>query len=143
MTKAKVGRYGTRTPKTRFVAGFVGKTNFVDGACVGDQVVVGGLAIERRRFGDGGQAFGTKVLFSLRPQHITLHRKRPTSLDGDRCVIEGRVVERSYLGDAWEYGVTLHASALRLRVTTLPLQVFEIDEQVWLDFAPQQLVAVA
>src|SRR6185437_1719415 len=55
-------------PKTRFVAGFIGRTNLIEGACEGDAVVFDGFALPRRAFENGGGHLSGKVLVSLRPQ---------------------------------------------------------------------------
>src|SRR5881394_3246286 len=60
-------------PRTRFVAGFIGRTNFLDGEVRGDDVVFDHFTIPRARFVEAGELQG-RVSFSLRPQSIHLHR---------------------------------------------------------------------
>src|SRR5262244_1191385 len=45
-------------PRTRFVAGFIGRTNFLDGKVRGDDVVFDGFAIPRNRFEDAAALHG-------------------------------------------------------------------------------------
>jgi iron(III) transport system ATP-binding protein/putative spermidine/putrescine transport system ATP-binding protein len=56
--------------------------------------------------------------------------------------VRGRIAERAYLGETWDYLVALECGQ-RLRVAALPAQVFEADEDVWLEFDPSQMVAVS
>jgi len=60
-------------PRTRFVAGFIGRTNFLEGDVRGDDVVFDHFTIPRARFVEAAELRG-RVSFSLRPQSIHLHR---------------------------------------------------------------------
>ena len=127
-------------PKTRFVAGFIGRTNFLEGERRGADVVFDGFAIPARQFTDAG-APGGRVSFSLRPQSIHLHRQRPAPSD-TAVVIAGEIVQRAYLGEHWDYAVRPSGRALTLRVTARPHEVFEVDEKVWLELDPRQMAAI-
>jgi iron(III) transport system ATP-binding protein len=127
-------------PRTRFVAGFIGRTNFLDGVCAGDLVDFDRFAFPRACLGDGLAKDG-RILFSVRPQSLKLHRASPTG--GSPLVVESRLVERAFLGETWEYIVAPGDGDLRLRATTPPNQIFEAGEVVWLEFDPAQMVAVA
>jgi ABC-type Fe3+/spermidine/putrescine transport system ATPase subunit len=129
-------------PATRFVAAFIGRTNFLEGTCEGQEIRFDRFAIRRDRFEQGGQHFAGTVLFSVRPQSILLHRQPPPPPDG-ASLIEGRLVERAYLGESWEYVVVPLGSALRLRVTAPPCEVFQVGEQVWLALDPKQMVPIS
>jgi ABC-type Fe3+/spermidine/putrescine transport system ATPase subunit len=129
-------------PRTRFVAGFIGRTNFVDGACEGEEVLFDRFALPRGRFEDGGRGFGRTLLFSVRPQSIVLHRESAAPTDGS-CFVAGEVVERAYLGESWDYVVAPTDSALRLKVATPPVHIFTVGEKVWLEFDPSQMAPIA
>ena len=124
-------------PRTRFVAGFIGRTNFLEGEVRAGDVVFDGFAIRHDRFAEPAALHG-RVSFSLRPQSIQLHRRRPPATDAT-CAIAGRIAQRAYLGEHWDYGVRPAGSALSLRVTARPHEVFEVDEDVWLELDPQQM----
>ena len=128
-------------PRTRFVAGFIGRTNFLDGDVRGGDVVFDHFAIARSRFAESDALQG-RVSFSLRPQSLHLHRSAPPASDR-ACVIAGRIVQRAYLGEHWDYGVRPKDSQLHLRVTARPHEVFEVDEDVWLELDPTQLAHIA
>ncbi len=129
-------------PKTRFVAGFIGRTNLLAGTCNGTAVAFDHFTLPRGMFEDGGQALAGEVLFSVRPQSIALHRFAPTGCDRV-CLVQGRLVQRTFLGETWDYIVSPADSGLRLKVTALPFQVFEVGEKVWLEFDPVQMAPVA
>ena len=77
----------------------------------------------------------------MRPQSIALRRSAPPPGER-RCLVPGRLVERVYLGEFWEYIVVPQDSALRLKVTTAPVDVYEVGEEVWLEFDPGQMALV-
>ncbi len=124
-------------PRTRFVAGFIGRTNLLSGLVRGEDVVFDHFTIGRERFPDPAALQGP-VTFSLRPQAIHLHRQSPAA-SAHVCVIPGVVAQRAYLGEHWDYTVRPAGSALVLRVTARPHEVFEVDEKVWLELDPRQM----
>jgi len=129
-------------PRTRFVAGFIGRTNLVEASCDGTSVQFDHFALPRQMFEDGGRTLSGRVLFSIRPQSITLHRK-PEAAREPACTIEARLEQRTFLGETWDYIAAPTGSALRLKIAAPPFQVFEAGEKVWLEFDPRQMSAVA
>ena len=125
-------------PRTRFVAGFIGRTNFLDGEVRGDDVAFDRFAIPRAPLPRGRRRSPGRCRFSLRPQSIHLHRQPPSPSDG-AVPDPRRVVQRAYLGEHWDYTVRPADSALPLRVTARPHEVFEVEENVWLELDPQQM----
>jgi iron(III) transport system ATP-binding protein len=128
-------------PRTRFVAGFIGRTNFIDGEARGGEVAFDGFALPRALFAEPERLQG-RVTFSIRPQSIHLHGQAPPSSDRTHA-IPGTVVQRAYLGEHWDYAVRPEGSALSLRVTARPHEVFEVGGRVWLDIDPGQMAAIA
>ena len=124
-------------PRTRFVAGFIGRTNFLDAEVRGDDVVFDHFTIARTLF-EAPDALRGRVSFSLRPQSIHLHREPPPASEAV-WLVAGRVVQRAYLGEHWDYTVRPAESALMLRVTARPHEVFEVDAPVWLEVDPRQM----
>jgi ABC-type Fe3+/spermidine/putrescine transport system ATPase subunit len=129
-------------PKTRFVASFIGRTNFLTGTCDGQEIRFDHFTIPRDRFEGGGQQFSEAPLFSVRPQSIRLHREPPPA-PGGICLVEGCLLERNYLGEFWEYVIVPLGGELRLRVTASPTEVFEVGERVWLALDPKQIVPIS
>jgi len=127
-------------PRTRFVAGFIGRTNFLDGEVRDGAVVFDRFAIALEQFEEAGALSG-RVSFSLRPQSIGLLRRPPAAASGS-SVVRGRILQRAYLGEHWDYAVRPDESALSLRVTAPPHEVFEVGETVWLELDPRQMAHI-
>jgi len=124
-------------PRTRFVAGFIGRTNFLDGRVDGDRIVFDGFTVPA-----GSAPAGVAgASFAVRPQTIALHRTGRAVADSGWWV-EGRVTERAYLGEYWEYVVRPANGGLRLRVTTTPADVYQADEAVWLEIDPGRIARI-
>jgi ABC-type Fe3+/spermidine/putrescine transport system ATPase subunit len=127
-------------PRTRFVASFIGRTNLLDAQCAGEEIRFGSFGLPRAMFGDVAGAGGT-VTFSVRPQSIVLHRAAPS---GETVrFVPGRLVERAFLGESWDYVVSPSGSDTRLKVTARPAEVFEAGDEVWLEFDPSQMAPVS
>jgi iron(III) transport system ATP-binding protein len=124
-------------PKSRFVAGFIGRTNFIDASRSGDSLAFDGGQIPADALKDAPSS-GTCTL-SVRPQNIGLSTTKPAN---GRLSIAGEIVERAYLGEHWDYHVRLGQSATTLRVSMPPVNVHAVHEQVWLDIDPAQVVVL-
>ncbi|MBX6376259.1 MAG: ABC transporter ATP-binding protein [Acetobacteraceae bacterium] len=129
-------------PRTRFVAGFIGRTNLVEGRLAADEIAFDGFALKAAQLTgpvpvEGGNR---PILLSIRPQSMMLHRTPPDA--NGRPVLPAMVAERVYLGESWDYVVRPRDSGLRLRVAAPPLQVHEVGESVWLEMDPHQIAVV-
>jgi len=124
-------------PRTRFVAGFIGRTNFLDGTVEGDMVRFPGFAVPAH----GQGALSTQVSFSIRPQNIALHSAPPAVRNGT-WVIEAQVTERAYLGERWDYVVRPSQSDVTLRATTTAAQICEVGATVWLEIDPRDAARI-
>nr|WP_246522725.1 ABC transporter ATP-binding protein [Neoroseomonas eburnea] len=107
-------------PRTRFVADFLGKSNFLEGTVRG--AAPGGFALEAGaarlavRLPDGAAplAEGSRSLLSLRPEKIALLAEG----DAAENVAEGRILAFAYLGAGFSLRVaTEHLGEIR---ATLP-----------------------
>ena len=128
-------------PRTRFVAGFIGRTNFLEGEARDGLVAFDGFTTPAAQLGDGVPARG-RLTFSLRPQSIHLHRQRPPAAEA-AMVVPGAIVQRAYLGEHWDYLVRPAEGGLTLRVTARPHEVFEVSEKVWLEIDARQMAPIA
>jgi len=124
-------------PKSRFVAGFIGRTNFVEGSLQGSEVRFDGFGAPASAL-EGATGSGG-LLYSLRPQAIGLSAQKPA---GGGLSFEAEIVDRSYLGEYWDYQVRPLAGSKPLRVSTAPTAVFEAGSRVWLEIAPSAMVRV-
>lgn len=128
-------------PKTKFVAGFIGRTNFLEGKIESGAVRFDGFEIKTDMLALPRQLRGS-VTLSIRPQSIALSDSVPQSEDR-RWSIEGVVAQRAYLGEFWDYFVTPAHGAATLRVTAPPASVIEIGQRVWLSIDPAQIVCLS
>jgi len=142
-------------PKTRFVAGFIGRTNFLEGTCDGDTVRFAGFSVPTRLLSSEA-SLPRNVLVSLRPQSIRLQNRGQTTFSGKsgtdlgqrppdesgRCPVAGSIQRRTYLGEFWDYYVTLADAPQPLRVTTPPQDVFEVNASVWVEIETAQLTVI-
>ena len=78
--------------------------------------------------------------FSLRSQSPALHRDCPAG--GDCVVLPGSIVERAFLGETWDYAFQSEVSGLRLRITSPPLNVFDVGQKVWLEINPSHIIPI-
>ncbi|MGW4031240.1 ABC transporter ATP-binding protein [Streptomyces sp. NPDC004838] len=96
-------------PATRFVADFIGTSNFLTGRLAGGRLGVEGLG--NLAVPDGhGLADGSEVHLAVRPENVRLAR---TEAELTECavVLEGTLEQIVYLGNATRYHLTLTSGA--------------------------------
>jgi len=128
-------------PKTRFVAGFIGRTNLLEANWDSGRVALDGFTLPAAELAEPAQEGSGRATLSVRPQGMRLHRDAAAGVL-DRPLIRGAVVQRTYLGETWDYVVAPQNSGLRLRVAAAPLDVHEVGEQVWIEFDMRQIALV-
>ena len=127
-----------RRPQTRFVAGFIGRTNLLDGKREGNRIVFPGFDVPAASAPIG---YPVGASFSVRPQTIVLHNAPPADRGGAWWVA-GTIQERAYLGEYWEYVVRPAKSDLNLRVSTPPTDMHAIDQEVWMEIDPARIAPI-
>jgi ABC-type Fe3+/spermidine/putrescine transport system ATPase subunit len=130
-----------RNPKTKFVAGFIGRTNFLTGRSRAGAVDFGGFVIPTRALAADGQ-LPDEVQISIRPQSIHLLRDKPAASD-QRCCVEGSVQRRAYLGESWDYHIRFAPNLEPIRVTARPSDVFEVGQKIYADIDTSQITIVS
>lgn len=130
-------------PQTRFVAGFIGRTNFLDGVSDGAEIRFDGFTVPAAGIPAG------KASFSVRPQSVSIHDSRGHDSRGhdsrghsDAWWVEAVVAERAYLGEYWDYGIRPVGSGLMLRVTAPPATSLAAGQSVWLAIDHHQAARV-
>jgi spermidine/putrescine transport system ATP-binding protein len=136
-------------PRTRFVAGFIGTSNLINGtvrSMDGSTAVIATGADETLvvpQAAEAGAAAGQPLDITVRPEKIVLSHERP---DTGRCAIRGRVREVVYLGTSTQYSVlTSEGSELLvfLQNASDSSDIAERDEDVWLSWRPEHSLALA
>ncbi|MGN8027211.1 ABC transporter ATP-binding protein [Microbacterium sp. 22242] len=122
-------------PADRFVAEFVGRTNFLDGTVRGDGVET---AVGTFWTSTPGHAAGDAVSISVRPEAIAVTAQRPT--DSTPNVVEGTLVRSMFIGDRLECHV--RAGEHRWLVRVDPYFAPRVDQTVWLQLPPDRIIVI-
>ena len=126
-------------PTTRFVADFIGQTNFLEATVAAANEVV--LANGDRLLLASDQPVGTSVAVTVRPERLTVHR-RGDGLE-TRHRLDGRVETVTYLGNAVVYGVGIDWMHLEVRCpATLAGDRRDVGDEVTVSFEPEHAAVV-
>ena len=124
-------------PRSRFVAGFIGRTNFLTGRRQGTDVHFDGFAAPAAAV---ERAEGSEELtYSLRPQAVGM---APQRRSGPGLFIEAEITDRAYLGEYWDYQARPLGGTRPLRAAAAPAEVFAVGSHVWLEIDPAAMVRV-
>lgn len=129
------------SPVNRFVADFIGETNFIDAVVSGPGEVrlANGTTVQATTHTDPGSS----VTLTLRPEKLQIGAPG-TEIPPGRCVLEGTVVRRIYYGDALFYEVDIGAGIIDVMVENRPgLTRWAEGDAVVLDFHPEAAEALS
>lgn len=127
-------------PTSKFVAEFIGSSNFVQGHVVSQtgEVYVVNTSAGRLELGSAANLpAGSEVSVSIRPEAMSIFTERPADL---KNIWEGVVGTRAFLGDAVDHIVTI--GKLELRVRSLPNQSIEAGTKVYISLPSEKLALV-
>ena len=127
-------------PTSKFVAEFIGSSNFVPGHVVaqdGDSYTVDTAAGRLTLGSSASVAMGAEVSAAIRPESLELSTTRPAE---PRNVWEGVVGTRAFLGDAVDHLVQI--GSLELRVRSLPSLSLEAGTRVFVRLPADKLSLV-
>jgi iron(III) transport system ATP-binding protein len=121
MSEGKIRQIGRprevyETPQSRFVADFIGTSNFIDGvveAREGGVYVVRAADGQLRVRSEMDFGVGDKVVVSARPEHIGLDAASTNGLAPNRW--RGRVEARAFLGESVDHVVSVGTREIRAR----------------------------
>jgi iron(III) transport system ATP-binding protein len=124
-------------PATRFVADFVGSTNFLEAQVLGPGRSEGTMVL-RTPAGDleavcpSGVTVGEQVVVSLRPENIQIHTEEPVGLPN---VLAGTVQRLMFLGEFLDCRVRVGGAEFFTRQH--PTTRLRGEQAVWVEVAPQ------
>jgi putrescine transport system ATP-binding protein len=146
MSAGRIAQVGTpgqvyEFPANRYVAGFVGNINLIDGRVTGGgsgrvSLQCDALGAELSVLSEDPVEVGATTCIAVRPEKITISREAP---DGrDRNVLKGTVWDLAYFGDQSLYRVRLQSGAV-LQVSAQNLRrsaklTVEWDDEVFLSW---------
>jgi iron(III) transport system ATP-binding protein len=128
-------------PATRFVAEFIGSTNFVPGKVArgGPDALVEIEGGNLRCAIPNGLAAGAKVLVSIRPEDVVL-RAAGGAAAGEINRISGRVVEQIFLGSLADHVIA--AGGAEFRAWCHPAASFAPGSEVVIEVDPARCIVV-
>jgi iron(III) transport system ATP-binding protein len=125
-------------PQSRFVAGFVGTTNFLKGVIQekNENALLikfrDGAVMKLKKFeADFRPDVGSEIFVSIRPESILLSNKKIQKTDN---VYQAKIVGKTFLGDTYDYRVRVKDIILRVQ-TTSHIE-FETDSDAWIHIDP-------
>jgi iron(III) transport system ATP-binding protein len=130
-----------REPATRFVASFIGRTNFLSGKRAGDAYDFNAFRIPAKRFGPRSRD-RSSIVISVRPHHLRITPVGGQPSNFEAVTLEGKIAERAYFGDHWDYTVKL-SDGSALTVTTDPGTECGVGETVGLWLDPGEMAVIA
>ncbi|HAQ22336.1 MAG TPA: spermidine/putrescine ABC transporter ATP-binding protein [Acidimicrobiaceae bacterium] len=126
-------------PSTRFVADFIGQTNFLEATVAGSGEVV--LANGDRLRLSSDHPPGAAVAVTVRPERLTVHRRGEAP--PERHTVDGRVETVTYLGNAVIYGIGVDWMHLEVRCpATLAVDRRDVGDDVTVSFEPEHAAVV-
>ncbi|MDE0175009.1 MAG: ABC transporter ATP-binding protein [Defluviicoccus sp.] len=136
-----------RTPRTKFVAEFVGQSNFVDGRLVSSNGSLGvvdvgeGIAIEAK-VGEAGLDGGT-VSLCIRPEDFELSADRPVPGSRGRDWFEGNIRDFTFHGNIINYFVACGAHVLTVQSEAGSQLKFKEADKVYLRVRPNGAIVLS
>lgn len=128
-------------PTCRFVAEFVGVSNFVAGRVTAIEqgwCDVSTAAGVLRVMTTVGVAMGEEVMLSVRPEYVSLRTDEPEGTVPNR--LSGRVLTRAFLGDSVDHVVRVGDVEFRNRSN--PVQSIRPESDVYLTLDPMKITVV-
>jgi iron(III) transport system ATP-binding protein len=147
MNEGRVVQIGTprqiyEQPTDKFVADFVGTTNFIAGRVVAledGQCVVSSAMGELKAHASEGLAKNAVVIVSVRPEDVELSEAPPAAAAGDN-VCQGTVDAKDFLGDYLDFHVKVGDVVLTAKAH--PSLRTPTGDAIYLRMKPDKCVAI-
>jgi iron(III) transport system ATP-binding protein len=131
-------------PNSRFVADFVGSTNFIDGTvrhCEADSgniivdSAIGTIAVANAT----ACREGDEIAISLRPENVMVHETREAA-QGQLNVFEGTVFAKVFLGETLDFQISVKGQIVLARVH--PSHKTPVGQPIWFSVDPACCIAL-
>ncbi|HLB29375.1 MAG TPA: ABC transporter ATP-binding protein [Dehalococcoidia bacterium] len=123
-------------PENKFVADFIGTTNFLEGVVADGTSLETDLGPLKCGYLPDGMAKGAKLVLSIRPENVELYRSRPNADN----VLEGRAVVAAFMGEYIDCRIAVKDALIRVRAHG----GFSLEEgeRLYLRLPPEHCVAI-
>ena len=122
------------SPVNRFVAEFIGETNFVDATVTNDgRIRIGGGELVYARC---DAAPGTDVTLTLRPEKVQIHPRNDPAIPPERNQIPATITRQLYFGESIYYEIEIPGGELvDARLENIPsLRRWVVGDEVTMSF---------
>ena len=126
-------------PTTRFVADFIGRSNFLEATVASENEVV--LSNGDRLQLQSDYETGESVAITVRPERLTIHKKREDSTNQHQ--IDGVVDSVVYLGNAIVYSIAIDWMKLEVRSSETSNSRYSTGDEVTVSFDPNYVSVVS
>ncbi|MGH6762130.1 MAG: ABC transporter ATP-binding protein [Phyllobacterium sp.] len=130
-------------PRSRFVANFIGQSNFLDGTVMGIENGIAALRWEGQvihaAVNNNVPAIGSAVTAALRPEALYCLPEKPK----DRLALKGRITQRIFKGNHTSVTVSLgEGQTIIAQLDPVALSLL-VEDDVWLGWRQEDAVIVA
>jgi len=122
------------SPVSRFVAEFIGETNFIDGTVADDgRIRIGGGELVYARC---NAPAGTDVTLTLRPEKVQIHTRDATTIPAERNQIPATITRQLYFGESIYYEIEIPGGEnVDARLENIPsLRRWSVGEEITMSF---------
>ncbi|GAA0373983.1 ABC transporter ATP-binding protein [Bacillus horti] len=128
-------------PKNKFVANFIGTTNFIEGDCSNYKedgtatVQIAGISFEVSL----NSSYSGKAIYSVRPEQLRFVDETSSE---PKAVVAGKIIESTFLGEKVEYQVKLsNGQVVQVHEHNIQFKDLRTDgDQVKIDLNPEYAV---
>jgi spermidine/putrescine transport system ATP-binding protein len=121
-------------PVSRFVAEFIGETNFIDGTVTDDgRIRIGGGELV---FARSEAPAGTDVTLTLRPEKIQIHTRNDPGIPSERNQLPAMITRQLYFGESIYYEIEIPGGeTVDARLENIPsLRRWTVGEMITMSF---------
>ena len=129
-----------RAPRTKFVASFIGRTNFLPGRRTGAAFDFDAFALLVDTL-PASVSERSAITVAIRPHSIRLATSSDGSPRPGMLILQGQIADRAYFGDHWDYTVRL-SDRTQLVVSIEPRRVSSVGDTVILEIDPDDLSVI-